>query len=251
MLSGWSFVILRPRASVIRLVEEIQALGGSAEILPMIEIMSHPLSPKVLSQATAFLHTTQGVIVTSQHAVAKAPLPIIEALKRNREASVLSMGQTTTEALMAKGITVTWTAPPGSQSETLLDLPLFQTPGSVALLKGEGGRQIFWEALHQAKRLEIIVYRRVPLKVALQALLKVWQRQKCAFLVTSHTILQQWLAQTPVVWHPWVKVQPVVVISPRLKRLAEEEGFQRLFLAQSGRPEAVLHTFQRVVEERL
>jgi uroporphyrinogen-III synthase len=134
--------------------------------------------------------------------------------------------------------------PQQETSEGLLQLPIIQQlqqGQKMLVLRGQGGRNLVKENLQQqgVKVDYIDLYQR-QMPVNSQQL---WQQQKNLpnlAVITSGEILQSWQQLLGEIF----KQIPVVVISVRLAKLAQQLGFQQIIIAHSTRSEDIITAIQ-------
>lgn len=237
-------ILMRPR-------HQAQPLQVKTIVLPMIDIRSLTVDSKAIEN----IHNAEYVIVTSQNAVWNAPANVIAALQA-REPRVITMGASTSHALVQNKIPVYLTAPKGSQSETLLDLKALQTESvqnrSIVLLAGKGGRDLIANTLEArgAKITKIEVYEQVPIQYDMNSLIEEWQQsglQSC-FIVTSLNILHNFISQVSDEHMSWCLSQPIIVVSERVQSFASECGFKHIINAKGADSSSLTAALDSILE---
>lgn len=230
-------IIMRPRAQAQGLAETVQSKHAIPIVLPMIDIQ--PV--RVNTSQVATLHLADYIVISSQNTVWHATSELIQALQSTR-AKIVSIGPSTSGALIEKAIPVSYTAPKGSQSEALLTLEPFQSDRVknkvIVLLVGKGGRELIAKTLmeREARVTQLEVYQQVPIYHDLASVIPVWQQQGTphCFVVTSLNILTHFISQIPEVYREWCYSQPLIVVSERLQSFAKQCGFQHIINAHAA-----------------
>jgi uroporphyrinogen-III synthase len=235
--SSRQVIIMRPRAQAQALAETVRSKHAIPIVLPMIDIQ--PVS--VDNSQIAALYSADYLVISSQNSVWHASAELIQALQSTR-AKVVTIGPSTAEALIEKAIPVFFTAPKGSQSETLLTLEPFQADRvknkEIVLLVGKGGRDLIAKTLigREARVVQLEVYQQVPVHTDLASMIPAWQQQGTAhcFVVTSLNILTQFISQIPEQYLEWCHSQTLIVVSDRIQFVAKQCGFQHIVNAHAA-----------------
>lgn len=247
-LSGWQIIIMRPQPQSESLATKVSDAQGQVCLLPMVEIIPLTISSRELQFWCEEVAELDKLIVVSGNAVYFAPPPLLDALRAKKDLQVISMGEGTTSALLAKKMPVTHTALAGSTSESLLAESFLQgdevAGQSIALLAPEQGRTVLAETL-QSRRAKIIwfqVYSQARPKVSLLPFYEKWHQapERKLFVATSLGILQNLLQLTPTAEKGWLMRQPLVVISLRIAQFAKQFGFQQVFVAKSAQDNSLM-----------
>lgn len=254
-LSAWQIVLMRPAHQVQPLAEAINQLGATTILLPMLNITPVAASSEDLTTWIRSIREADWIIVSSQNAVHCASPDLLQALSQTT-GKVVTMGQATTRALMANGVSVFFTPSSGTDSEKLLT-ETFLHPNEIAnkkmvLLAGEGGRTMLAQTLAQRRALItwVKVYRQEKSVLALVPRLIEWSSlsNPFCFIVTSQNSLNHFLDNIPLAYHAWLNQQSFIVVSERIAQTAKKWGIQHIFVAKSAEEEqlcaALLHMTQ-------
>lgn len=254
-LSAWQVVLMRPAEQIAPLANALKQLGAVPLSLPTIAIAPLPLPAEQLYTATNAIHQADWIIVSSQNAVRSAPLAILEALLATA-AKIVTMGQATTRALTAKGVSVFFTPLPGTDSEKLLAESFLQKPEidgkRVVLLAGVGGRTVLADTLthRQALVAWVKVYRQEKLRLTLAPLFAEWslrQRPFC-FIATSENSLSHLFESVSGAQLTWLQKQVFIVASDRIAQSAKKWEIQHIFVANGAEETQLCATLLRVVQ---
>jgi len=253
-LEGWHVVLLREAQQNQDFLSFITQRGGVATSLPILKMT--PIPPLYhLATWIEQVSAADWIFVASQNAVHCAPDALLQALRQTK-AKVVTMGRTTSQTLVANGVSVFFTPEAGANSESLLEEPWLQrreiAQQKVVLLAGESGRTLLYETLIERQAIVdwVRVYRQEPLPLTLLPLLEACSisPQKCCFVAMSQNSLMHFLNEIPLVHALWLKDQVFVVISERIAQAARKWGIQHIFVANGAHQEqlcaAMLHVTQ-------
>ena len=248
-LGGAQILVTRPAHQSDALCTRIEAAGGRALRLPLIEIQwIHPGAPPG--------PLPDLVIFTSANAVEgleRAWGPLRPLLVRQGGPRVAAIGPATRRRLESSGVPVVLQPPSGFTSEALLErLDAGTLNGRpVWIVKGLGGRRMLRDALQEAgARVETVaVYRRVRTRQFPEAVGRALRAgEVAAALVTSAEILcalKEYLeAVTPNVWQGII----LVAAGTRVAALARKAGFARVVQARDPGDEAMVGALVRHLE---
>ena len=228
-------LVTRPAQQANLLCKMIEAEGGEAVRLPVIEIIEIPNKTALLNA-----NSNDFAIFISANAVEKA-LPNLDLPP---QCKVFAVGKRTAETLKASGITA-HCPPPPFNSEALLEMPELQKVQGkkIVIFRGEGGRELLAKTLQQRGAIVnyINVYRRIqppsPTKINPVDIITVTSVQGLKHL------LNMLKGQT------WVKNTQFVVMSERIAIRAREWGINApIFIAISASDEGL---FNAVLEAKL
>lgn len=244
-------VFMRPYEQSNEWGQKLAKQGAKVTLLPMLETIPVPLDPNVVAK----LSCADSVIIGSQNAVTHAPIALLEVLIQ-KNIPITTMGGSTTKALAAKGISVTRTAPSGSQSETLLEWPEWQAEvirgQTVFLLIGRGGRNVLADELASrgAKIITLHVYEQQAVSYDLDPYCAEWNKlhYRHCFVVTSGNILHNLCSQISNKYQKWLQKQQLVVISDRIAMLAKQYEFQHIYNAKGADFQSVVNVLQSIVK---
>lgn len=247
----WRVVLMRPEVQSREWKHQIEQHGVEVSLLPMLTITPLILEQTVQEQALC----VDRVIVTSQNAAWHAPR-VLFTKWAERKTWIATMGHATTQAVLACGGSVTYTASPGSQSETLLALPEWQSDAiansTVLLLTGAGGRSVLMDTLTQRKATVVLcaVYRQSPQAHDLAKYFSLWHvsMQRHCFVATSGNMLEALVRQTPTKYMAWLRSQSIIVVSSRVEAIAKLHGFREIHVASGADLESILNRLHNIVK---
>jgi uroporphyrinogen-III synthase len=239
-----SVLVTRPAHQADHLVDLIEQRGWRAIRFPVLEILPVTYSDKVKNQLQR-LHCFDALIFISANAVnfaLQANGGKIDSFKNHRIAAV---GRATAKALEAVGLPVAWVPSTGFNSEALLAMPEFKAVKGQSLLivRGEGGLETLAETLRaRGAVVEYLeVYRRIKPECNNRQVIQLLKRRELDVItVTSGEALQNLVDMLDQDSRPEMLAVPLVVISERMKDLAETMGFKQIIIADSPADAAIL-----------
>lgn len=245
-----TILVTRPSPAGEQLVARLRLAGLSAYHHPLIEF-----SPgRELSQLPALLQTLPAgslVFALSQQVVEFASPELSRAgISWPKSLTYFAVGRSTGLALhTVSGMPVHY-PPERSTSETLLQLPaLQQVKGQQALLlRGNGGRELLGETLHQRGAMVRYCecYQRMPVVYdGAQQYLRWQQLGVDTLVVTSGEMLQQLYTLVPEYYRKtWLSGCHLVVVSERLASQARELGLRDICVADNADNDALMRALQ-------
>lgn len=235
-LAGRRIVVTRPRAQSAALARLIGDSGGDAILFPTIEI-TDPVDAGPARALLGRLEDFDLAVFISANAVERG----LALLGRPWPATVraAAVGPGTRRRLAESGVREV-IAPEGrADSEALLALPAFASMAGrrVAIIRGEGGREMLREAL-QARGAAVEYaecYRRVRPQADPAPLLSAWSRGAVhAVSVGSAEALANLQAMLGEPGARQVADTPLFVPHPRVADEARRLGFARVVVAGAG-----------------
>lgn len=252
-LDGLTVLVTRSDEAGALLCEKIEAEGGGALHYPTLAFAPPP-SLAAYQAAMAELYQQAWLIFISPQAVS-ATLPELLALWPHlaSRVKVACVGGATAQALQAAGIQTAICPDSDWSSEGLLNMEVFQWVQGVniAIIRGEGGREKIDRILNDrgANVLPVIAYRRVIPRIsdAMQTavMAAISAKEIDIVIATSFSSvehLKQMVDQTA--W-PVLQTTPISVMSERVQLLAQEVGFQNVWVNQSASDEAIISLLVR------
>ena len=276
-LQGRGVLVTRPSAQAERLCQLIRNAGGEPIAFPTLEIQAanHPeqarqrlaepwdlmlfvsrnavdygvalLQPDLLARLSGKLppreltdqEPTDQEQPAQQQPTAGVGRPLLGAV-----------GRATAAALSELGLAPDLVPERGFDSEALLALPaLTQVAGKrVLIVRGEGGRPLLGETLHErgAKVAFAEVYRRALPAVDVSTELEAWQERLGFLTATSDEVLQNLLKMIGSEHQAWLLSMPLVVISDRGGATAMQLGFRRVAVAEETSDEGIIDALCRL-----
>lgn len=238
-------LVTRPGEKGLALCELIRKAGGKAIHYPTIAF-APPHDQLAFEQAIKNMGAANWWIFVSPQAVAASALAIKERWP-TLPARLAAIGKGTADAIVAAGLSSSQSLPvlyphEAWHSEGLLALPEFQSVAlqTIAIIRGEGGRDYLEKNLMAAGAhiLPVIAYRRVLPTLPAPTFFD--DSDVNVVIVTSGEALSNlYQLVNHEVWQQFKKI-PLVVISERIKKLAQDLGFQTIWLADQPAHNAIL-----------
>ena len=147
-LAGLKIVVTRPREQAAQLAQDIEKLGGTCILFPLLEIT--PLADvQPLRDLLARLHEFQMAIFISPNAARFGMEAILKAGGLPASLQIATVGLGSAKALKNYGVMQVIAPQQRFDSEALLELPEMQnTIGKhVAIFRGESGRELLGDTL--------------------------------------------------------------------------------------------------------
>lgn len=256
-LLGWQIIVLRSKVQGQALCTAIEAYQGTPVLLPLINIVPIIGSPATQHHWKTLLKRAQLLIAVSPNAVYCLPESLCQILRQKNRPFIITMGKATSQAFAEKGISVNFTALPGSSSESLLAEAFLQKEAiagkKIVLLAGHDGRTLLAEILQQrdAQCDWIKDYHQERVEQNLAPLIIKWQQAAhCCFVVLSNNSLDQLLTLTPSDQLTWLQSQFFLVASPRIAERAKTYGLHRLVISASAHQEDLMVKLLGMVDKK-
>ena len=134
-------------------------------------------------------------------------------------------------------------------SEGILALSDFQDVSgqSIIIVKGQGGRRTLTEVLEQRGALvsEVSIYRRST--ISHPNATKDWNAEDInCIIATSGEIVSAAFEKFDA---KWLQATPWIVVSERVKNLADEKGVQTVFTSQGAQSQKLIAATKRFLEQ--
>ncbi len=242
MLQGWTALSLRPRGQHGGL--RAAASRHGARTLALSPFVIEPVTGQNHLKALEHALAADITIWTSPNAVRAAAA--LQSLQARPGQAWLAVGSGTRRALQRAGIAAR--APSRMDSEGLLAMPELQDirARSIGLVTAPGGRGMLAPALAErgAQVVRADVYARRSITFTTRALAALdaalASPQRVLLILSSHDALQRLLTAGQSGKHAALAGIAVVAASQRLADIAREAGFQRITVATSATPGALL-----------
>ncbi|AGA90154.1 uroporphyrinogen-III synthase [Thioflavicoccus mobilis 8321] len=239
-LAGRGVLVTRPAAQAERLCGLIEAAGGRAIRLPVLDI-EPAADPAPLCRL--FAERWDLLVFVSRNAVELA-LALLPAGRLPTGPRLAAVGRATAEALAAAGRGPDLVPAGRYDSETLLALPeLADVRGwRVLIVRGEGGRALLRDTL-ASRGAEVAyaeVYRRVLPSVDVGTLVARWDEEVAVTMATSDEALQNLLTLVGPAGRAALLATPLVVVAERTGELAGRLGFGEVAVAERADDGSIL-----------
>lgn len=243
VLAGMQFLVTRPVSQAENLCRLIESQAGFAFRFPTLEIRLHTPELNILQQALA----SDWLIFTSSNAVDFAIQAFDGKMHTFELPLIAAIGQATANTLTLNGIQVDCVPVTEFNSEGLLAEPLLQdVAGKICVIvRGVGGREKLAETL-RSRGAEIIyleVYKRFcPNINNLELTAWIAADKITAVIITSSEALDNLLLMLDKESVALLKNKPLIVVSDRIRLVAEQLGFIRIVVSQQPTDSAILDT---------
>ncbi|WP_347987792.1 uroporphyrinogen-III synthase [Methylomonas sp. AM2-LC] len=242
-LHGATVLVTRPVAQAQNLCDLLARQGGKALRFPTLEICASSPEPQALQAATA----SDWLIFTSRNAVDFAIKVFNGKMPVLNTTQIAAVGEATASALQAAGWRVDCVPASEFSSEGLLAEPQLQmlAGSSCVIVRGVGGREKLAEVLtaRGAKVAYLEVYKRLQPKVDSTELTdSLCTNQLHAVTVTSIEALQNLSVMVTEPLRTLLISLPLVVVSDRIRQVAEQMGFTHITVSKKPTDAAILET---------
>lgn len=243
-LSNTTVLVTRPGSKGQALCATIAARGGRAIYFPTIAFAPPP-DPQAFQQAIGQLGEQDWLIFISPQAVS-ASLPALRQRWSRLPDKVrcAAIGEGTATALRNAGFTAIFPAQ-AYNSESLLALAEFQhiEDSRIAVIRGLGGREEVDRILAErgATVLSVIAYQRSVPVVDSEAISHMLKQNEIAVAVcTSFDSVKNLKILLGEPNWQFLQSLPLLVLSERIKMLAQDLGFQRIWVTKQASETAIL-----------
>jgi len=230
-LDNTRVLVTRPREQSEELQALIEEAGGKALSLPLLAIEASADAES--KQRCQFISGYDWVIFISQNAVRHA-LSLLPSNNWTDSTAVAAVGRTTTNALRQVGLPVDVHPDDSMNSEGLLEALADESLSGkkILIIRGVGGREALAEGLREKKALVDYaeVYRRVCPDINSQQLAQLIDEGIDVISIASGETCQNLasIIKTAAITDTQkqqLRSRPLIVVSERIKTLAEQLGF--------------------------
>jgi uroporphyrinogen-III synthase len=243
-LTGLSVLVTRPAPAGLTLCDLIKANGGNAFHFPTLAFV--PTDQTLFEETVRQLGEQDWLIFISPQAVF-ASVPTIRRIWPHFPPQVkfAAVGAGTAKALLDAGYRASAYPTEEWSSEGLLALPEFQSIAKqkVAIIRGEGGRELLAQQLTErgAYVFHAIAYQRVIPPLDAHPVLQLLNQHQlnvavCGSFESVKNLKDMLGAES---W-PLLKKLPLIVMSERVKMLAQDLGFQTILVTRNAGNDAVI-----------
>jgi uroporphyrinogen-III synthase len=247
-LTGVAVLVTRPEPQASELEGLVARHGGSAVLLPLIDIQPVASDAK-LRRLLARIGDYDIVIFISRNAVERGLAMLRETdAEIPARASIAAIGESTAGALEQAGFSGVVRPQGKSNSEELLKCDLLKDVAGrrVLIFRGQDGRELLAETLRERGAFVDYaqVYRRTAVDTDAEPALRRWLDSPSPVLVlTSEASARAMLDRIPAAIGARVFGAPLAVISERLRQFCRDAGWHGpIGVCASASDEALLAT---------
>lgn len=244
-LHNLHILVTRPQPQGEELCRLVKDHGGQATHFPTIDFAPPP-DTQAFEQALTKLGEQDWLIFISPQAV-YATVAHIRRLWPYFPESVkfAAVGAGTAKALNEAGYNVAIHPESNWSSEGILDLPEFHSVAEkkIAIIRGVGGREMLDKYLAErgAHLLPVIAYERILPEVDINPCLALLKQGTIDIIVcTSYEGVRNLKILLGEAGWPYIKNIPLIVMSERIKLLAHDLGFGKIWVTRNASQAAVL-----------
>lgn len=243
-LHGSHILVTRPRHQAGHLCELIEQQHGVAVAFPTLDIVAADDRASI-GATLADLHRFQWVVFISANAVNFALHANDGKIEQFHSARIAAIGQATAKALAAAGLKAELLPGHGCDSGALLAMPPMQQVSGqrILIVRGAGGLETLGQELTKrgANVDYLDVYKRmIPPADPAPVLYLLEQNRLDMITATSGEALQNLLIMLGEKNRDMALAVPLVVVSDRIRRVAENSGFRRIFVTDNPSDAAIL-----------
>lgn len=246
-------LVTRPLEQADNLCRLIREQGGEPVLFPVLTIT--PLTPQITHTAVINqINRYDWVLFVSANAVRYACVDLHKsALQINDKVQIAVLGKATATALKTRAWPVHSVPERNFTSEALLATQAFQQIKGqrFLLIKGQGGRDKLAYTLTQRGAVVdyLEVYRRIKPIVNTSVRNQALARGSLDVIVlTSSEALQNLLDVAGEKIAILLKSVPLVVISHRIRKIAEKLGFNRVLVSDEPSDTAIVKTIKTLIK---
>ncbi|MFO1391827.1 MAG: uroporphyrinogen-III synthase [Agitococcus sp.] len=243
-LTGLRIVNTRPEQRAVQLTQALEQQGATVFSLPLLETVALELSA-VSKDCLLNLDRYHSVFVVSPTA-ADLGLNALADFWPQWPVGIewLAIGQSTAQVL--RSYLIEPIVPKQETSEGLLQLPQLQQLAQgqrLLVLRGEGGRNLVRDSLqNRGINVDYVdLYRRQLPQCSVQQWQLIQQQTIDVVIISSGETLKQWQQLAG----QQAQNIPILVISPRLVKLAHQQGFKTVLSSASIYPKDICNTLSQ------
>ncbi|MGR8934821.1 MAG: uroporphyrinogen-III synthase [Gammaproteobacteria bacterium] len=250
-LCGAVVIVTRPSRQAETLCALIEARGGMAVRLPLLEIRRLNSEEAANSAAEKFA-AYDWVFFISANAVNFALQANNGTINRLSGVRFAAVGNATAKAMRDRQVPVDVVPKQGFSSEALLACPQLQQVAGLSCLvvRGRGGRELLADTLRQrgASVAYWEVYERVKPTLDIETIIARCDRKLLKILtITSGEALQNLIemygGSLPEQWLS----MPLVTVSSRIAAIARQAGFKQIAVAAESSDPAIINTVSGLI----
>jgi uroporphyrinogen-III synthase len=243
-LNGAHILVTRPQrqaGNLCRLIKQQQAIAVE---FPTLDIVAANDCDRITATLTN-LSRFQWVVFISANAVNFALHANDGKIDQFGNARIAAIGQATARALAAAGLTVDLLPDRGSDSRALLaSSPMLHVSGQrILIVRGAGGLETLGQELkNRGADVDYLdVYKRVIPSADPAPVLDLLRRNRLDLITaTSGEAIQNLLIMLGEKDRNLALAVPLVVVSDRIRQIAENCGFKRIFVTDNPSDTAIL-----------
>jgi uroporphyrinogen-III synthase len=243
-LNGAHILVTRPQHQASPLCRMIERQHGVAVEFPTLDIVAANDRDRITATLEN-LHRFQWVVFISANAVNFALLANDGKIDQFRNVRIAAIGQATAKALAAAGLTADLLPAHGADSLALLAMPAMQQVAGqrILIVRGAGGLDTLRRELEKrgGDVAYLEVYQRAIPTSDPAPVLDLLKRNRLDLIVaTSGEAVKNLLIMLGEKEGKPARAIPLVVVSDRIRKIAEDSGFERIYVTDSPSDTAIL-----------
>jgi len=243
----YNVLVTRPKHQAEKLCNSIEKQGWNCVRFPTLEIEA--IDTAIIKQQLNAINQYDWLIFISANAVNFAVMANDGKIDKFTNMSIAVVGKATGKAIKKAGLTVTLTPKTHFNSEGLLETEqMNHAEGkSFLIIRGKGGREILANSLlERGGKVDYLeVYRRNrPVSNNSRITDLIQNKSLDAISITSGDALNNFLHMIDKRYHGRIFLVPLIVISSRIKKMAETIGFKRIIVSEKPEDMAIIEAIK-------
>ena len=239
----YNILVTRPEHQAEGLCDLIEQQGWHSVRFPTLKIEA--VNNATIQLQLETIDQYDWLIFISANAVNFAVLANDGKIGIFEDSSIAVVGSATEKALKAFGMTISLAPETRFNSEGLLETEQMNQiqNKSCLIVRGKGGREVLANSLRErgAKVDYMEVYsRKMPISDSLQLTEMIQHQLLDVVTITSGDALKNLLLMLGKKYHEKIFSVPLVVISNRIKKIAENIGFKRVIVTERPADRAII-----------
>lgn len=237
-------LVTRPEPQAQGTIEALNQLGWQVYHFPTIRI--NKTDSLATEQTRSRLKASDWLIFISQPAVQHF-FSDFNAKELSYQ-KIAAVGKATKKALLEKNIQVDACPESATNSEALLELPVFNQirNQNIVIVRGVGGRELLHQTLANrgANVSYLEVYERLLASPDKDLIRQHWDNDIDVVICTSNQLLENYLKLAEPLLGNKIFNKPMLVISSRMLTFAKQAGFSKIWLADGPGNDQMIKTIK-------
>lgn len=252
-LKNLKVLVTRPKQQTELLCQRIRERGGMAIAFPTIEIVEIDHVADIKPQLKKYLDCDIAVFSSANAVEMLFHYLKIFSIAFPKTIQCAAVGESTARRLQERNVQSIFPSDTFN-SEALLEIPLLKDVAhkKITLFRGEGGREVLAKELQNRGAIltEAVTYKREQPSVNILEWIPTLKEMDVV-VVTSAEGLHNFWDMTDAVDNEWIKDKQLIVISSRIKTIAEKMGFTKLpLLASEASDHAIIASLESWYQSR-
>lgn len=253
MSEPYNILVTRPKHQADKLCRLVEQQGWHAIRFPTLEIVA--LENNIIKQQIENIEQYQWLIFISANAVNFALDANGGTIEPFNKCSIVAVGKATEKALQAAGLSVALIPETHFNSEGLLETQeMNNVKGKTCcIIRGKGGLEVLANSLRKrgatVDHLEVYA-RKKPACDDSNITDMLLPGRLDAITITSGDALNNLMAMIAKKLHDKLIRIPIIVISHRIKKIAEQKGFKTIFVTEEPSDMAIIESAIKIKSQQ-